>query len=179
MAGRETQASISRWAEETFGPVGSNFRVATRANEEVAELLRAVAADKPAESIIDECADIAIVNARLADRVGIDFFAQLDRYVDVLPHGLVLDGTVEGFAIEAHKSMGHIIDRVLTGNHYDAGVWMGTLARKLVMICILLGGDIFARIDAKMTVNRARVWKLDGDGHGYHVRPGSAAEARA
>jgi len=39
---KETQETISQWAEETFGPVGSNASVAARANQEMSELLRAL-----------------------------------------------------------------------------------------------------------------------------------------
>ena len=90
----ETQATISTWANDTFGPSGSNARVAARANEEMAELLRALTADD---------ADVLIVLYRLATRLGVDLYAEVDR---------------------------------------------------------------------KMSINRAREWKLDATGHGYHVRSG-------
>jgi NTP pyrophosphatase (non-canonical NTP hydrolase) len=98
---RETQRSISDWAEQTFGPASSNMRVATRANEEMAELLRALAVDDNNSKAWDEMADVLIVLFRLADRTGIDL------------------------------------------------LWM---------------------VDEKMKINRARVWKQDGSGHGYHIR---------
>jgi hypothetical protein len=41
----EDQESISAWADQTFGPASSNARVAAKANEEMAELLRALIAD--------------------------------------------------------------------------------------------------------------------------------------
>jgi hypothetical protein len=112
---RETQTSISSWANETFGPAGSNARVAARANEEMAELLRALTADDASPKAGAEVADIVIVLYRLATRLGIDLHAEIDR---------------------------------------------------------------------KMAINRAREWKLDATGHGYHVRPKGtdapvAAEAAA
>jgi NTP pyrophosphatase (non-canonical NTP hydrolase) len=98
---QESQYSISDWADATFGPSGSNARVAARANEEMAELLRALTADDKHPKASEEVADIVIILYRLATRLGIDLMAEIDR---------------------------------------------------------------------KMSVNRARVWKKDNTGHGYHVR---------
>lgn len=98
---RETQQSISQWADATFGPVGSHARVVARANEEMAELLRAVTTDERHPKAGEEMADIIIVLCRLATRLGYDLDEEIQR---------------------------------------------------------------------KMQVNRARVWRQDGSGHGYHVR---------
>jgi NTP pyrophosphatase (non-canonical NTP hydrolase) len=96
----ESQHSISEWAEETFGPSGSDVRVAARANEEMAELLRACCMDDvSAEKKREEIADVVIVLCRLMTR---------------------------------------------------------------------LGGDLNKEIDRKMAVNRQRIWRRDGSGHGYH-----------
>lgn len=103
----ETQSSISRWANETFGPASSNARVAARANEEMAELLRALTADDNHTKAVEEAADVVIILYRLAER---------------------------------------------------------------------MGRDLHAAIDRKMEINRARVWNLTADGHGYHVRTKPAAE---
>jgi hypothetical protein len=97
----ETQASIVKWANKTFGLSNSNMRVATRANEEMAELLRALSVDDENMSALEECADVYIVLCRVVSN---------------------------------------------------------------------LGGDFQALVDAKMTRNRKREWKVDGSGHGYHVR---------
>lgn len=97
----ETQKSIVEWADETFGLSKSNMRVAARANEEMAELLRALSVDDQNMSALEECADVYIVLCRVVSN---------------------------------------------------------------------LGGDFQALVDAKMARNRKREWKLDGSGHGYHVR---------
>lgn len=97
----ESQSSISTWATDTFGPVSSNARVAARANEEMAELLRALTADDRSPKAGEEMADVLIVLYRLAERLGMDIHKEVDR---------------------------------------------------------------------KMAINRAREWKLDATGHGYHVR---------
>lgn len=97
----ETQLTISEWCEETFGPVSSNARVAARANEEMAELLRALTVDDNHPKAAEEIADVVIILNRLASRMGVSVIEEVDR---------------------------------------------------------------------KMAVNRNREWKLDGSGHGYHVR---------
>lgn len=80
---RESQESISQWIEETFGPVGSNARVAARANEEMAELLRTVTIQDDHPEIAEELADLVIVLYRLATRVGADLHSEIDRKMGV------------------------------------------------------------------------------------------------
>jgi NTP pyrophosphatase (non-canonical NTP hydrolase) len=79
----ETQQSISEWAEQTFGPAGSNARVAARANEEMAELLRALTVQDDAKDGAAEVADIFIVLYRLATRMGVDIHAEIDRKMKI------------------------------------------------------------------------------------------------
>lgn len=107
---KETQITISAWTEATFGAASSNARVAARANEEMAELLRALTVDDNHPKAIEEAADIVIILYRLAHRMGRDLHEEIDR---------------------------------------------------------------------KMAINRDRQWNVGADGHGYHVRPGSAASERA
>lgn len=38
-------------------------------------------------------------------------------------------------------------------------------------VASMRGIDLHAEIDKKMAVNRNRVWKVRGDGTGYHVKP--------
>lgn len=97
----ETQASISQWAEATFGPSGSNARAAARANREMSELLEHVTADDQHPEAAEEIADVVIVLYRVATCLGVDLHELIDR---------------------------------------------------------------------KMATNRARKWRLDGTGHGYHVK---------
>lgn len=45
-----------------------------------------------------------------------------------------------------------------------------------VVICLarishLCGGDLWADVEAKMRINRARKWKVDANGCGQHVKP--------
>lgn len=45
-----------------------------------------------------------------------------------------------------------------------------------VIICLLAAPGAVEAVRAKMEINRARKWRLRGDGTGYHVRQESAAE---
>jgi len=96
---KENPRSVSKWAEQTFGAAGSNASVAARANEEMSELLMALAIDDKSPQTGEEIADVICVLWRLAVRAGV---------------------------------------------------------------------DVQKAIDAKMKINRARKWNLDGSGHGYH-----------
>ena len=79
----ETQKTVSQWSEDTFGEVGSNIRVAARANEEMAELLRALSQNDNHPMAGEEVADVVIVLYRLATRMGIDLHAEIDRKMAV------------------------------------------------------------------------------------------------
>jgi NTP pyrophosphatase (non-canonical NTP hydrolase) len=79
MNGIETQKSVSDWAEFTFGPASSNARVAARANEEMAELLRALTADDRHPKAAEEVADIVIVLCRLMTQLGVNLSDEIDR----------------------------------------------------------------------------------------------------
>lgn len=76
---RETQQSIAAWADETFGHARSNMAIAVRANEEMAELLRALIVDDWHPMAIEEVADVFIVLYRLAEMYGDDIHEAIDR----------------------------------------------------------------------------------------------------
>jgi hypothetical protein len=93
----ETQKTISKWAEETFGPVGSNASVAARANQEMSELLRSLAGDDSNPKAIEEAADVVICLYRLVERMGGDLLAEIDRKMQVnLTRKWELDGDGHG-----------------------------------------------------------------------------------
>lgn len=75
----ETQQSVSEWADMTFGPASSNARIAARANEEMAELLRALTADDNNPRAPEEIVDVMIVLFRLATRMGFDIWNGVDH----------------------------------------------------------------------------------------------------
>lgn len=166
----ETQKTISDWASETFGPVGSHLRVAARANEEMAELLRALTTGAPMDKVASEVADVMIVLFRLAERLGCDVEQELTG-VDQMPwlhHALPIR-----CATSANAYMSDMLVALSA-----QGVGDPEFAKQsLILIFAALhhlaegGFSIPEAVEAKMKINRARVWKLDGSGHGYHVRP--------
>lgn len=97
---RETQASVSSWATDTFGPAGSNARVAARANEEMAELLRALTVEDTNPAAVPEIADIVIILYRLADRFGVDLHEEVDRKMEInRARSWSKDGTGHGYHV--------------------------------------------------------------------------------
>lgn len=74
---KETQQSVARWARETFGPA-TIMRSATRANEEVAELLSALSCDNRTQAA-EEVSDVVICLYRLCEGMGIDLAREVDR----------------------------------------------------------------------------------------------------
>jgi len=79
----ETQTTISTWASKTFGNTKSNLRVAIRANEEMAELLRELSVSDTSPKAATEIADIMIVLYRLSDRMGYDLHDLIDAKMQV------------------------------------------------------------------------------------------------
>lgn len=77
------QHQISKWADETFGPPSSNARIAARANEEMAELLRALTADDNHEKAAEEIADVVIVLYRLMTHLGKDMNEEVARKMTI------------------------------------------------------------------------------------------------
>lgn len=79
----ENQQSVARWIRDTFGPVPSNARIVSRANEEMAELLRTVTIDDSSPDLAEEMADVVIVLYRLAERLGVSLADEIDRKMAV------------------------------------------------------------------------------------------------
>ncbi len=75
----ENQQTVCEWVEATFGPVASNARIVSRANEEMAELVKDVSIDDRHANLVEEAADIVIVLYRLAERMGADLLEEVDR----------------------------------------------------------------------------------------------------
>lgn len=97
---QETQRTISDWAKATFGPVSSNMRVACRANEEMAELLRALSADDANQKAVDEAADVVIVLYRLVDRLGADLMEAVNAKMAInRDRTWQQDGTGHGYHV--------------------------------------------------------------------------------
>jgi len=75
----ETQQTISKWADETFGSHGTNLSVAIRANEEMAELLACLRDSDGDERSLDEASDVIIVLMRLFSGFGVEFWDVVER----------------------------------------------------------------------------------------------------
>lgn len=158
----ESQSSICAWADATFGPPFSDASIVARALREMAELVTACVYGEPAERIGQEIADVVIVLARLGRSCEVDVIAlSTPRYAEESKRGPIWFAGEAGAhlnAMLAHGSASAPARRV-----ESAVALLGRLAR-----CI--GIDLPAAIDAKMAVNRARRWNVDGRGHGEHVK---------
>lgn len=159
----ETPATVSQWAEETFGPVGSNFSVACRANREMSELLSAVAADEKHPQLGEEIADVVIVLWRLTHRNG---YSEATLSPDD-------DEEAEKNSFEiasASHSLAHLLSSLARN---DAHKYLkddveGSISL-LASVAKRSGIDLQAEIDKKMKINRARQWRLTDDGHDQHI----------
>jgi NTP pyrophosphatase (non-canonical NTP hydrolase) len=166
----ETRDSISEWADATFGPATRIDRIVARANEEMAELLRAITSpeiDETFAKIPEECADIAIVLMRAARNIGED----IDAILKVLPFGDGVSGSIISSAAKANDFMAKLV-LVSFGIGTSPPLAMnlcGLICLHLSDICIAFDTDLNGEIHKKMNINRAREWKRDNTGHGYHV----------
>lgn len=97
----ETQKTIAIWANEVFGPAPSVARIAARANEEMAELLRHVTSgNADAYEIVVEAADVVIVLMRLAEVCRRDLMAEVeDKMAINRQRRWQKDGTGHGYHV--------------------------------------------------------------------------------
>ena len=74
-------------------------------------------------------------------------------------------------AARANEEMAELL-RCLTVNdsHEKAPEEIADVTIVLFRLADRLGVDLLDEVDRKMATNRARDWRLSGDGHGYHVR---------
>ena len=100
---RETQASIVAFADEAFGPAPSVARIAARANEEMAELLRAATMpDSDPRLVAREAADVVIILHRLAHVCGCDLGGEIDAKMAInRGRTWMRDGTGHGYHVRA------------------------------------------------------------------------------
>jgi MazG-like family len=70
----------------------------------------------------------------------------------------------------ANREMSELLEHVTADDrHPGAAEEVADIVIVLYRIATRLGVDLHPLIDAKMAKNRARTWRLDGTGHGYHV----------
>ena len=159
----ETQRTICDWALNTFGPSGSNLRVAARANEEMAELLRAVTAKAPWHDILEEAADVLIVLARVGERLCVELEFQPVTLKPLSPRA-----TIKQAVCGVNRNIAYLLDTLAWDNPAQERLLDAWYS--LLRLIKHMGGDAQAVVDAKMAKNRKRVWNHDGTGHGYHLR---------
>jgi hypothetical protein len=163
---RLSQSMICNWAESAFGPTTDLALVLARANDELAEGMRAITAGKPFEDVAKKVADVAIVLCRAASLAHIE----LRRVEDSRRTG---PGTTWMALHLFHQVGTELLDGIehaedpadfATRFHIRAAyAGLGDLARQL-------GFGLWDRIDARMAINRNRKWCRDGAGHGYGSR---------
>lgn len=163
----ENQITITEWAESTFGPISDLRRLLARANEEHAELLREITGAARGPEIIKECADIVIVLFRYATMRCHDL-----RGFSPLPEPM----SPYRAAVEAMACLQRLLVYVETGAWacQEETECLNRLVSCLEKVCRAHGTALWPEIRRKMAVNRGREWRLDGTGHGYHVRSAPA-----
>lgn len=126
----ETQESITQWANETFGPPASNMRVAARANEEMAELLRVLSVDDHHAKAAEEIADVVIVLSRLASSLSVDIQEEIDKKMAInRQREWKLDKTGHGY---------HVRDKAPNQSMPDE---VGKAVDTIIEVADQLGGD--------------------------------------
>lgn len=161
----ETVESIAIWAAQTFGPFQSDARLLARANEEMAELIaHYLTPALDIEACVTEAADVVIVLCRQAHR---DRIYLQDIITAARP--MLVDGVVS--VGRANTALAKAIRAVTAGASGDAfALPVMDCVRWLAIFAEVHGRNLWTAIEAKMAVNRARVWKVEGNGVGYHVR---------
>ncbi len=74
----ETQQTVAKWAQDTFGPVNDHKVLVTRAITEMQELLEAVE-NKDTAEIGKEAADVTILLWRLMQLTGLDLNEEVTK----------------------------------------------------------------------------------------------------
>lgn len=72
------QQQLNDWAFDTFGE-GSLLRIAIRGNKEMGELVSALAHDKDADFVAEECADVAFFLAQICERLDRSLMGELAK----------------------------------------------------------------------------------------------------
>lgn len=161
------QNEIAEWADATFGPADSVFRVACRANEEVAELLRISSVRPRDPKVAEEAADVYIVMCRVARNLKLD----LNECARQAVNQFQSHQTVAGGAVSANLAFSMVLHKVLNSDLTETlNYFIGIVVLNLRDICRMNNFDLQKEVSRKMEINKNREWNVDGTGHGYHVR---------
>lgn len=96
-----TPQDITIWADKTFGQAKSTIGMAARMNEEVAELIVALAREDTVENIHKEIADIYIVLSRLACYLNCDIQQNVNKKMEInVKRKWMSDGTGHGYHVK-------------------------------------------------------------------------------
>jgi hypothetical protein len=160
----ETQATIEAWRADSFGPLASLPSGLARANEEMAELVKAVTVGADPAQIAEEAADVAITLCGAAERCGTDLTPIMTRRdLSIDPAAVI--------AIKANSLLAHTME-IVTCERISAstiGIYIDIVVAMMAKLCASLGFNLADEVNDKMAINRARTWRLDGAGHGYHL----------
>lgn len=169
--GNETPASICAWSRETFGIGTSNLRYASRANEEMAEAVRAFASSPNSPDAPKEAVDVIIILCVMAENFGIQFkdFSEQDICKSGLSNAQLL--------MDANMFMAQLLDYLVRNdNDRTATHWIYGCYEKLCWFIRRTGREPQLLINEKMAFNRERKWVKD---QGYTVRAEKVATKTA
>jgi hypothetical protein len=171
IAKQETQATILAWADETFGPVSDPLRSATRVHEELLQLSKAIQLGKSDGEVRAEAADVAICLYRVAASLGSDLDRRVGSAMNMgMARELVPAGDSPARAVLRAETKLMIAKNMIADNVPRTRVSQELTAVRVILeeMVARLGGSLTVDVDAKMSINRERVWRLDASGHGYH-----------
>jgi len=173
----ETPQTVTDWANAQFGPDLSIARIGARANLEMGELLALVT--RPGSSpdkIAEECADVLIVLSRAALQMG----SAVDFVVHVGAGGVLRglppaqrEDAVYKLAMKANMHLAMFMDDIASASGF-AGAALTDAWYFTCLVVHQVGLDPQQAVNAKMVINRARKWRMTGDGHGFHVKADAA-----
>jgi len=78
-------------------------------------------------------------------------------------------------ATRLNEEVAELLVDMSLGNHAKVPDEMADIYVVLCGLAGELGVDIAAEVDKKMTINRARRWRITDEGHGYHIKDGEGA----
>lgn len=163
----ENEETISTWATEAFGP-STRLATAQRALLEIDELIAIVDENPQSMRGVGEAADVAIVLVR------IPFFDGDEILRDVLPYSGGYTSPVFRYGPERIKRARTILVSLIDNLERDENYAGATGAAKQIVMIMhhfanALGCDLREAIDLKMSINRKRKWRPNGDGTGFHT----------